>query len=85
MKNVIEPKKLIKDWIVENSKIVKMPEISDDTNIIEQRIISSIQLMDLILYMEHLIGKPVQLERIGVGAFMNINAIYETFFLTEEM
>lgn len=83
MNTALELKTRLKEWIVENSRRANLPEIKDDTNIIEQRILSSIQLMDLILFMEYLRGKPVELERIGVGAFMNINAIYNTFFYQE--
>jgi acyl carrier protein len=84
MNTAFELKTRLREWIAEHSKVASLPEIKDDTNIIEQRILSSIQLMDLILFMECLRGKPVELERIGVGAFMNVNVIYETFFIPGE-
>jgi hypothetical protein len=58
-------------------------EITDDTRLIEQRIISSLQVMDLILFIEHLSNRRVEVDEISPGAFASIDSIYATFFKEE--
>ena len=84
MKSVIEIKKRLREWVADNSKSATRTEVYDDTQIIENRIITSIQVMDLILFMEHLLGKPVKPDQIRPGSFATINAIYDSFFQTGE-
>ena len=54
-------------------------DLADDTPIIDQRIISSLQLMDLILMLERLSDSPIDVEMLKPGAFRDINTIYRNF------
>ena len=56
-----EFKQALKEWVTSGK--VRAEELGDETPIIEQRIITSLQTLDLILFLEHLTG----------------NAIYESF------
>ena len=38
--------------------------------------------MDLILFLEKLSGRPVEVEQLKAGAFRNIDALYQNFFQT---
>jgi hypothetical protein len=68
----------LKEWLERQSKFPV--EISYDTRIIEERIITSLQVMDLILLIETLSNRRVEIEDLAPGAFASINSIYDTFF-----
>lgn len=73
-------RRALRDWVIKNSGRIKPEALTDDTPIIEQRIISSLQVMDLILFVEKLTGKPIDVEHLKPGVFRNISAIYRNFF-----
>lgn len=78
--NTNETKARLRQWVLDNSKHPGLSGVQDDTEILEKRLITSLQIMDLILYLEHLLGHPVDVSRIQPGAFATVHAIYETFF-----
>jgi hypothetical protein len=55
-----------------------------DLAIIEQRIITSVQIMELILFLEHLRGEPINPMHIKPGAFSSIDSIYQHFFSEDQ-
>lgn len=80
MNNGVQIRQALRDWIVANSGKVVPEELTGATPIIERRIISSVQVMDLILFLEQLGGKPIDVERLEPGAFHSIEAIVRGFF-----
>lgn len=74
-----DTRQAVRDWICRTSGKLRADEIDDDTPIIERRIISSLQIMDLIVFLEELRGQPIDVESLQVGVFRNVNAIYENF------
>ena len=70
----------LRDWIAAANGKVHAEDVHDDTPIIERRIISSLQLTDLILMIERLSDSPIDVEMLRPGAFHDINSICETFF-----
>ena len=50
-------KQQLRDWVVANSKTAA--SVEDDTPIIEQRVITSMQVMDFILFIERLRDQPI--------------------------
>jgi acyl carrier protein len=79
MKSEEEIKQELRQWIIRNGK-VREEALTDQTPIIEQRILSSIQILDLILFLEDLSGKPIDVKQLAKGTFRNIDAIYANFF-----
>jgi acyl carrier protein len=75
-----ETKEALKEWVAKSNKKIKAEDLGDDTPIIEQRYITSLQVMDLILQIEKMTGKPVDVEQLKPGTFKSINTIYENFF-----
>lgn len=69
----------LRKWIAAKNGKIEADQISDETAIIEQRIISSLQIMDLILFLEKLTETPVEVESLKPGAFKNIDSIYRNF------
>jgi acyl carrier protein len=79
MSNGPQIRQVLRDWIVANSGKVAPDEVTEETPIIERRIISSVQVMDLILFLEQLGGKPIDVDRLQPGAFHSIDAIVRGF------
>ena len=75
-----EAVKQITNWIVEKNPKVSAAEISLDTPILEKRIITSLQVPDLILYVESISGTPVSFDNLKPGSFQSISAILKNFF-----
>ena len=69
----------LRDWIIETSGKVRLEDLSDDTPIIEHRILSSLQIMDLILFIEKLSGRAIDVDRLNAGSFRNLDTIHHTF------
>ena len=80
MRSEAEIRQALRDWVVKTSGKIQPDELNDETPIIEQRIISSLQVMDLILFIERLSGRSIEVDDLKVGVFRNINALYENFF-----
>ena len=80
MSREAEIREALKQWIAGKSGKIRAEEIADDTPILGRRLITSLQVMDLILKVEELSGKPIDASRLKPGVFKNIDAIYETFF-----
>jgi hypothetical protein len=67
-------------WVAERSRTILAEEISGSTPILERRLITSVQVMDLILEIEHLSGKSIDVSRLKPGVFKDIDTIYRNFF-----
>ena len=80
MRSEAEIRQALRDWVVKTSGKIQPAELNDETPIIEQRIISSLQVMDLILFIERLSNRSIEVDDLKVGVFRNINALYENFF-----
>lgn len=79
MKTQEDMKKELHAWIVKNSVRIKPEELCNDTDIIRERIINSLQIIDLLLFVERLSGAAVEVEQLKPGAFKNIDTIYKNF------
>lgn len=75
-----EVKELLRQWIFKNARRPIDGELRDDTPILEQRVISSLQVMELILFVERTSGRAVRAAQLRPSAFRSIEDIYHTFF-----
>jgi acyl carrier protein len=82
MRTETEIKIALRDWIVKANGKIELKQLSNETPIIEQRIITSLQVMDLIFFIEKLSNGSIEVESLKVGVFRNINSIYDNFFRT---
>ncbi|MEB3284780.1 MAG: hypothetical protein VKN33_05795 [Candidatus Sericytochromatia bacterium] len=73
-------KEALRSWLSQKNPAVPVETIGDDTPLIDQRLLTSIQVMDLALFLEDLRGEPLDMTRLRAGAFSSINAIWSTFF-----
>lgn len=72
-------KQALRDWLAQANGNIRPEELQDDTPIIEQGVIKSLQVMDLINMLEELTGRSVDVERITPGVFASINTISRAF------
>jgi hypothetical protein len=80
MKSEGEVRETLRGWVCRTGGRIQPDQMRDDTPILEHRLITSLQVMDLILFLEQLRGAPLDVEAIRPGAFRDINAIYDSFF-----
>lgn len=67
-------------WVKKVSRKPEAASVTDETPLIESRLITSLQIMELILEIERLKGQPFELRNLKPGVFNTINSIYATFF-----
>lgn len=79
MKTEPEVRQALRDWVIMKNGKITSAELTDQTLIVKERIISSVQVMDLIFLLEELRGKPIDVTKLKVGVFQNIDTIYENF------
>lgn len=80
MKNDAEIRAALRTWIVEKNGKIRPEELADDTPIVAQRLITSVQIMDLILFLERLSDTPIRPETLKPGVFQDINTMISNFF-----
>lgn len=61
-----------------------MTELSDDTPILESGLLSSLDVVELIVFIESLKGEEVDVDRIEPDALANVEALYQTFFAASD-
>src|SRR5262249_52337319 len=70
----------LRDWVIAKNGKIRPEELDDQTPILEQRILSSLQAMDLILFLEQLTDRPIGVEMLQAGVFRSIDMLYRHFF-----
>ena len=71
----------LRQWMIEHSRSgTAAAALGDATPLIEQGILSSVQVPDLLLFIEDLRGRPVEMSELKPGSFRSIDAIMSTFF-----
>ena len=75
-----EERDALRAWIRAHNPDVPPDEPADDTPIIERRYLTSLQVADLLLYIEEVRQAPVDPRRLKAGVFRSIDAIHATFF-----
>ena len=73
-------KDALRAWIREHNPDVPAGEPADDTPLIERRYLTSLQVADLLLYIEELRQVPVDPIRLKPGVFASIDSIHAAFF-----
>ncbi len=76
-------KQQLREWIVSRSKIpVVEGQLTDDTPIIEDGYLSSLDIVEFVLYIESLRGDEVDLDDLEPEVFESTNTMYQAFFAT---
>ena len=71
----------VRAWLVEHGRTaIEGTALTDATPLIDDGILSSIQVPELLLFIEDLRGRPVDVSELKPGAFRTVDAIVGTFF-----
>jgi hypothetical protein len=73
-------RQVLREWVSQKSGTIAPTALSDTTPIIEQRLISSLHILELILLLEQLTQRPIDVAQLKPGVFRDINTIYQHFF-----
>ena len=79
MKSEMGTRQAIRDWIIKKNGKISGEQLTDQTPIMEQRIITSVQILDLILFLESLSSKQIDVQNLKKGVFRDIDAIFKNF------
>ncbi len=69
-------------WILKRAQGKPVGEFSDQTPILETGILSSLDVVELVLFLENLRGSEVDVDRIEPESLQSIDTLYENFFRT---
>jgi acyl carrier protein len=73
----------LRQWISSTSTKTTLESLDDDTPLFRNGILKSVQVSDLILYIEELAERAVDVEQIKPGVFRDIDSIYRNFFTND--
>lgn len=76
----IEVRTQLRSWIRTRAKMTASKELKDDTPILDQGILSSLDVAELILFIESLKGEEVDIGAIEPKVLKNIDTLYTAFF-----
>lgn len=77
--NESEIKRELRTWIVDRAKD-KPDSMADDTPILESGLLSSLDVVELVLFVEHLLDDEVDTDDLDAESIRDVNAIFSTFF-----
>lgn len=78
-----EVREQLRSWILRRSQAKATTELKDDTPILESGLLSSLDVVELILFIESLRGSEVDVDDIEPEVLTNVNTIYDGFFRGE--
>ena len=73
-----EARETLRNWLARQAG-TQATAIGDDLPLIEQRVINSLMVLDLLLFLEKLRGEPVDPRAIEPRAFASLDAICQHF------
>lgn len=76
----LEVRGKLRGWIAKHAKKALAPEFNDETPLLEMGILSSLDIVEFMLFIENLRGDEVDPDAIEPEAFTNINTLYAAFF-----
>jgi len=76
----LEVRAKLRDWIARHAKRPLAAKFDDETPVLELGILSSLDVVEFVLYIESLRGNEVDADNIEPEAFTNVNTLYSAFF-----
>lgn len=70
----------LREWIVKRAKVPPGADFSDQTKLLEQSILSSLDIVEFVLFIESLRGADIEVDDIEPEVFSTIDSLYESFF-----
>ncbi|MCG8591477.1 MAG: hypothetical protein MJE66_19450 [Proteobacteria bacterium] len=79
-----EIKESLRAWILERAQSGPDQKLQNDTPILDDGILSSLDVVELVLFVESLKGEDVDVDDIQPEALASIDALYAAFFAQTE-
>jgi hypothetical protein len=73
-------RRALRQWVQAHAATPTADAVRDGTPLISSRLITSMQVLDLVLFIEELQGAPIDARMLRPDAFRDIDAICATFF-----
>jgi hypothetical protein len=83
MSTTTDTRQALRRWILDRNHAIDPADLRDDTPLVSTRLVTSLHVMDLILFIESLRQAPVDVESLRPGAFGDLATIHRTFFEQE--
>jgi len=71
---------ILRDWLHKTNPAAAAMHLDPDTDIIDSRILESLQVVELILFLEQQTGRDILVEQLDPDTLRTLNSIYSTFF-----
>lgn len=75
-----EVRSKLREWILGRAKSAPGADFSDQTLLLEKGILSSLDIVEFVLFIESLRGADVDVDDIDPTVFASIDALYAAFF-----
>ena len=79
MNNVANVRSALRGWVRSASGVA----VEDDTALFADGVLESVQALELILFIEELSGRVIEVERLRPGVFRDIKSIVSALFAEE--
>jgi acyl carrier protein len=76
--------KTVRDCLVAIKPQLDLQTLSDTTPLLQERVITSLEVLDLILYLEKASGRPISRKQLVPGSFRDIQTIARVFLRSGE-
>ncbi|WP_295640425.1 hypothetical protein [uncultured Methylibium sp.] len=70
----------LRDWILKHAKTAPSSAFSDQTQLLEEGILSSLDIVEFVLFIESLRGEDVDVDDIEPEVFTSIDTLVAAFF-----
>jgi acyl carrier protein len=78
--NEAEIREQLRGWILEHCKEPPVQGMTDETPILEAGLLSSLQVVEFILFIESLRGDEIDLDSLEPEVLTNLDTVYAAFF-----
>ncbi len=75
-----QAREAIKDWVLTKTTKITRDELTAETPLIETRLVTSLQLMELLVKIESMREAPLDIENLKPGTFNTIDTMVKAFW-----
>ncbi len=70
----------LRDWVCKANPAAAAMYLGPDTDLVDSRILESLQIVEFILFLEQQTGRDILVEHLNPAALRTFNTIYLNFF-----
>ena len=73
----------MREWVLNNSKAAQVSELTDQTPLLESGLLTSLDIVELVLFIEELRGSEIETDEIEPHVFTSVDTLWQAFFIDE--